>query len=282
MLKKIPRRKFIRWSLLGAILMPPAALAYAHLIEPNWVDVEKVTLHLPRLQPSFDGYQVVHLSDIHLDTWLGVERLREIVNTVNALKPNLVVMTGDYVTATLEPYYADYVDALRQFIAWDGVVGVLGNHDHWMDARAVRRLLHDSRIRNVSNDVLTLQRGEAQLHIAGVDDVWEQQHRLDIVLDKLPENGAAILLAHEPDFADESAATGRFDVQLSGHTHGGQVHLPFFGPPVLPHMGYKYPRGLYQVGSMVQYTTRGIGMIPPAIRLNCRPEITLLTLRTVA
>jgi hypothetical protein len=280
--KKISRRKFLKWSLLGAFLMPPATLAYAHLLEPNWVDIERVTLRLPRLHPAFGGYRIVHLSDIHLDSWLGIDRLREIVTTVNTLQPDLVVITGDYVTATLQPYYADYVKGLRQLSAWDDVVGVLGNHDHWMDAQAIRQLLRDSQVRNISNDVLTLRRGEAQLHIAGVDDVWEQQHRLELVLEKLPEDGAAILLAHEPDFADESAATGRFDLQLSGHTHGGQVHLPFFGPPVLPHLGYKYPRGLYRVGSMLQYTTRGVGMIPPTIRINCRPKITLLTLQTLA
>jgi hypothetical protein len=116
------------------------------------------------------------------------------------------------------------------------------------------------------------------LHIAGVDDVWEEHARLDMVLEQLPADGAAILLAHEPDFADESAATGRFDLQLSGHSHGGQVIYPFGGPPILPTYAKKYPVGRYQVSGMIQYTNRGLGMIPPHVRFNCRPEITVFTL----
>ncbi len=102
--------------------------------------------------------------------------------------------------------------------------------------------------------------------------------RLDKVLEALPEEGAAILLAHEPDFADESAATGRFDLQLSGHSHGGQVAIPFLGPLRLPLMGRKYPLGLYKVGRMTLYTNRGIGTVGLPVRFFARPEITVLTL----
>jgi predicted MPP superfamily phosphohydrolase len=97
-------------------------------------------------------------------------------------------------------------------------------------------------------------------------------------LERLPEEGAAILLAHEPDFADLSARTGRFDLQLSGHSHGGQVKLPLFGIPYLPRFARKYPRGRYQVGKMILYTNRGLGMVHLPFRFNSRPEITLFTL----
>ena len=116
--------------------------------------------------------------------------------------------------------------------------------------------------------------------MGGVDDVWSGIARLDVVLEKLPEDGAAILLAHEPDFADASAATGRFDLQISGHTHGGQVVVPFYGAPILPYLGQRYPAGLYQVGDMLQYTNRGVGMARIPIRINCPPEITLFTLES--
>jgi len=99
------------------------------------------------------------------------------------------------------------------------------------------------------------------------------------VLALLPDEGCAILLAHEPDYADISAPTGRFDLQLSGHSHGGQVILPFIGPPILPSYSHKYPVGQYQVGSMIQYTNRGLGTVAPMVRFNCRPEITVFTLR---
>ena len=144
----------------------------------------------------------------------------------------------------------------------------------------MRQILRESSIIEVGNAVHTLQRSDATLHIAGVDDHWERKDRLDLVLDILPQEGAAILLAHEPDFADISAATGRFDLQLSGHSHGGQVIIPFLGPPMLPWFARKYPIGLYKVGDMFQYTNRGVGMIPPTVRFNCRPEITVLTLKS--
>ena len=159
-------------------------------------------------------------------------------------------------------------------------LAVLGNHDYWTNANAVRSALKACKVIELSNDVYSLSNGSDQLHIAGVDDIWEGQDRLDIVLDKLPQTGAAILLAHEPDYADVSAKTGRFDLQLSGHSHGGQVVLPFIGTPVLPYLGRKYPSGLYRVGMMWQYTNRGVGMARLKVRFNCRPEITVFTLES--
>ncbi len=119
--------------------------------------------------------------------------------------------------------------------------------------------------------------GNARLHVAGVDDYMVGAARPDLVLERLPAEGAAVLLAHEPDFADVSAATGRFDMQISGHSHGGQVRLPVLDPPYLPPHARRYPLGLYRVAGMLQYTNRGVGMLGPHIRLNCRPEITAFT-----
>jgi predicted MPP superfamily phosphohydrolase len=103
------------------------------------------------------------------------------------------------------------------------------------------------------------------------------QEKFQAVVRKIPEQGAAILLVHEPDFADVAAKAQRFDLQLSGHSHGGQVRLPWLGALRLPPLGRKYSCGLYRVGEMWQYTTRGLGMKPPQVRLNCRPEITMIT-----
>jgi predicted MPP superfamily phosphohydrolase len=115
-----------------------------------------------------------------------------------------------------------------------------------------------------------------------VDDIWKGNPRLKDVTTRLQDGSAAILLAHEPDFADTSAATGKFDLQVSGHTHGGQVVVPFYGPPMLPHLGHKYPSGLYKVGNMYQYTNRGVGMHFMAVRFNCPPEITIFVLESMS
>jgi predicted MPP superfamily phosphohydrolase len=133
---------------------------------------------------------------------------------------------------------------------------------------------------DLSNTVYSLDRAEASLHFGGVDDIKMGKDRLDMVLDQLPTDGAAILLAHEPDFADATVRTGRFDLQISGHSHGGQVIVPLIGPLVLPELGQKYPLGLYELDSMYQYTNRGVGMSEPAVRFNCRPVLTIFTFKS--
>ena len=133
---------------------------------------------------------------------------------------------------------------------------------------------------------ITVLRNAAQevadgLWVAAVDDVWELHADLDKALDRIPTGATVVLLAHEPDYADEVATTtgDRISLQLSGHSHGGQVRLPFVRPPALPYLAEKYHNGRYRVGRMWLYVNRGVGMIVPAVRLNCRPEVTLLTLR---
>ena len=191
------------------------------------------------------------------------DRLDEIVAMVNAQHANLVAITGDFVTGRPAIYASDLVQALSPLHAPDGVLGVMGNHDYTVDPNVVRYVMLDSGILNVSNSVHTLQRGTSLLHIAGVDDVWRRQDKTRLVMDKLPNEGAAIVLVHEPDFADATAATGRFDLQISGHSHGGQVIVPFYGPLRLPQFGRKYPFGTYQIGQMLEYTNRGVGMVRP-------------------
>ncbi len=278
----LSRREFLkRISAISAsaTMLSLAGVTGTVLLERGWLDVNPQPVVLPRLAPEFAGYRIVHFSDIHMDDWMTPARLADIVETIDAQQPDLIAFTGDLVTRHIDRYAADLVAILSQLSARDGVVAVLGNHDHWTDATMARRILHAASVQALDNAVYSVHRGTHALHIGGVDDYWQQQSRLDRVLDSLPDDGAAILLAHEPDFADVSAASGRFDLQLSGHTHGGQVCLPLVGPLVLPRYGRKYPVGRYQVGPLIQYTNRGVGMVQPQVRFNCRPEITVLTLQ---
>lgn len=278
----LSRRSFLGMAAgLGAAALAAGGYWYASRVEPERLSIEHVRLRIPHLPPAFDGYRIAHISDIHADhRHMTLERLRGIVELVNAQQPALVAITGDYVTrGDPKPYRELLVGALRGLRAPDGVAGVLGNHDYWSDARGVRTILDAAGVRELRNDVMTISRGGEALHIAGVDDVWENRQRLDRVLDRLPGDSSAILLAHEPDFADDSAASGRFALQLSGHSHGGQCVAPGGYMPYLPELGKKYPSGLYRVGEMWQYTNRGLGMVwAPQVRFNCPPEITLLTL----
>jgi uncharacterized protein len=292
----VNRRGIYRRVSLGAALgaaVGAGVLLYSRYVEPYWIAVERVTLTLPRLAPPFDGYRIVHISDFHLDGWRTPERLESVVDLVNEQEPDLVAITGDFVAVSVD-YISGLPGPLRRLRAADGVVAILGNHDHMNDAGAVRRALSSAGVVDMSNGIYTLRRDGAALYVCGVDSVMEGYDRLEEVLEALDdaEPGCAILLAHEPDFADETAATGRFDVQLSGHSHGGQVRIPFLKTPYVvpllsrlgfsfvPPLIYEYPSGLYKVNEMYQYTNRGLGVIYARFRLNSRPEITVLTLRS--
>jgi len=257
------------------------ALIYAREIEPRLVELVRLTLTLPRLDPEFDGYRVVQIGDFHLDDWTKPERLIRIVERVNAQRPDLVAITGDFASYSARRLDTEMLTgALGRLRAGDGTVAILGNHDYLTDAGLVLDCLREGGVTPLINGLRTLRRGDAELHVAGIDDVMEGRSRLDLVLDEVPGSGAAILLVHEPDFADIAAATGRFDLQLSGHSHGGQVRVPLLGRAILPPFSQRYTRGLHRVGAMIQYTNRGIGSVDARLRFMCRPEITTLTLRS--
>ena len=280
----ISRRRFLKISLLSAIGTMVAGVggfAYAHDVEPENLEIVPLELVLPRLDPAFDGYRLVQFSDIHMGTGMTTKRLTHIVNVVNDQNPDAIAITGDFVThGDIRPLLPGLVESLSQLRSKDGTFAILGNHDHWTDPKAIHEVIRQIGAVDLSNRTYSLRLGDAVLHLAGVDDYWERQNRLDEVLAQLPGDACAILLAHEPDFADISAATGRFDLQISGHSHGGQVRLPIINRPItLPTYSLIYPVGQYQVGTMIQYTNRGVGTIPPAVRFNCRPEITVFTLR---
>lgn len=286
---RITRRDFLK--LVGAaalelFLLGIGGAGYGYLMEPNWLKVETIRLKLPRLSRQFSGLRVAQISDIHMGGWMNLERFQRAADLVLEQKPDVLLITGDFLighdaAAISQQTIEDLILGLSRLADSFPTFAVLGNHDYWTDVGTVRHILSSSGITELTNAVFTLKRAEESLHLCGVDDIWEGDARLDDVIAQLGDDGSAILLAHEPDFADTSAATGRFDLQLSGHTHGGQIVLPLLGPPVLPYMGRKYPSGLYKVGEMFQYTNRGVGMARLPLRINCPPEVTLFVLESM-
>ncbi|MEM9217802.1 MAG: metallophosphoesterase [Cyanobacteria bacterium P01_F01_bin.150] len=259
------------------------ALTYVLHVEPNWIEIVPVTVDMPHLDPAFNGTRIVQISDTHMDkSWMTSQRLQRIVQVIEQQNPDLVVITGDLIDH--DPVAASplMIKPLTHLASQYPTFAVLGNHDYWGDPHPIRDALAKTPVNELANQVHTITRENAKLHITGVDDVWMKRDRLDLVLDQLPDDGAAILLVHEPDFADKAAATGRFDLALSGHSHGGQVRIPFKGAAWLPSYARRYPLGQYQVGNMTQYTNRGIGMSTLNVRFNCRPEITVFTLATTS
>ena len=240
--------------------------------------ITELPISVNGLDPIFDGYRIVHFTDIHMGHWISPDRLDGIIDLINQQNPDLVVNTGDFVSYVVDEYRDLMADAFCKIDAPDGSLAVLGNHDHWMGAHAVRNILSAGNVQDISNGLFTIQRGDAQLHVAGVDDVMVGANHLDTVMAKLPAEGPALMLAHEPDFADETAVTDRFFLQLSGHSHGTQILLPKIGPVLRGTMFKKYPVGRYQVGNMVQYTSHGVGTHSFRVRINCPPEIVVITL----
>jgi predicted MPP superfamily phosphohydrolase len=284
---KFSRRDFLKLIKFFSATGLAAFLSsyYSLEFEPSWVDISQVQVSLPKLPKPFQDYKIVQISDLHMGGWMNRTHLEDVLLHVREQSPDLIVITGDFVIGhswsdEIEQASHDFIEVMSPLSLEYKVIGVMGNHDHWTDVLKVKSMLSAAGIISLQNDIYRLTKNSEDLYIAGLDDVSEGKHRLEEVELKLPQNAKAILLAHEPDYATTTSKSGKFMMQLSGHSHGGQVVIPFVGPPVLPRWGRRYPAGLYQVGEMFLYTNRGIGMTSPFVRFNCRPEITVFTLQT--
>ncbi len=256
------------------------------VVEPNRPQLVRLDMALGRWPARLDGFTIALLSDFHYDPYFSIHPMKAAIATVNALRPDLIALTGDFVSVPLfssndaegaalaEPC----AQLLGQLQAPHGLWGVLGNHDFFTDRVRVTSALRAQGIPVLDNHSVPIERDGARFWLTGVGDVLGGAAKLEPALQPVPTGEATILLAHEPDYADYVA---RFpvDLQLSGHSHGGQVRLPFLPPLYLPELAKKYIAGLYRVGPLTLYTNRGLGTIGVPVRLNCSPEITLLTMR---
>jgi predicted MPP superfamily phosphohydrolase len=281
------RREFLRAAVKWSAGAGLATAGYGGLFERTHVVVRRVEVVLERLPEAFDGVTIAQLSDLHYHPYFSAGVIRKAVQLVEGLKPDLVALTGDFVTVSALRKYdrkaaAEAVpcaELLAPLKATFGIYAVLGNHDSHTDPGTVTEALSDRDIRVLQNEAFPVERNGARIWLAGVGDVLTGFARLDATLKQIPDSETVVLLAHEPDFADE-AARRSVDLQLSGHSHGGQVSLPLVGPVVLPELARKYPRGLRKVGGTTLYTNVGLGTIIMPIRVLATPEVTLLTLRT--
>lgn len=278
------RRSFLRrlGLIAGAsVLAGAAGVSYAFGMEPDWLALERVTLPLAGLPKAFDGLRIAQLSDLHAGPTPHAHIARA-VEMAAATEADLLVLTGDFVSGWAD-HAATLVPLLAALQARLGVYAILGNHDHWTDAGVVGEYIRTAGVRLLLNEAVPLARAGQTLWLAGVDDVWERRADLPRALADVPAGAPVVLLAHEPDYADEVAdlkGAASLLLQLSGHSHGGQVRIPGLGAPILPYLAEKYPAGAYRVGDLWLYTNRGVGANRLRARLNCRPEVTLLTLQT--
>lgn len=277
-MNKIKRRDFLKLALLATAGGLSTAGGYLYKNnESSQLVIERELIPIENLKPSLEGFTIAQLSDIHLDGLTKPDLVQRAVTLTNSLKPDLIVLTGDYVWHHVEPIF-ELAPILANLDARYGVYAALGNHEIWTGVEVVLQAFDEIRMLVLVNQGVTINTGSGDLYLAGLDDGWSGQPDLNAALDRAPTGAPIILLFHEPDLADRVSMDPRISLQLAGHSHGGQVRFPFIGAPVLPYLSWKYDQGLYRVRDMWLYTNRGIGVTNIPLRYNCPPEITLFTL----
>lgn len=275
---RITRRQFLA---RGAATMIGAGLltgGYAWLGEPNWIDVTSLELRFKDLPSAFAGTKVVHFSDTHLGFNKDARDLARLAEHIKQVEPDLICFTGDIVDSNPEDLI-ESVPVLAGMSAPLGKFATLGNHDY-KNTKKVTELLQSAGFQVLRNESYLMKQGGAIMAVAGLDDLLHGKPEPEKALQGVPDGTFTILLMHEPDYAD-TAQNYPFSLQLSGHSHGGQIRFPIIGAPFTPYGSQKYINGLYYTDdkAMPVYVNRGFGETVMPFRLLCRPELTVLTLR---
>jgi uncharacterized protein len=274
------RRRFLRRCLFaagGVVVAGGGAFAYGRW-EASAIRVVPQVVAVRHLPPAFVGKTVAVLADFHHGPFVSIEFVREAVPLANSLAPDLVALVGDF--AHKGTHAAEQLppclDVLQDLRAPLGVFAVPGNHD--MKGRVYHECVAATTLSDLTNRSVRLSVGGDHLWLAGVDDLWWGKPDQDAALKGIPDGSAVVLLSHNPDFAEERPDT-RVGLVLSGHTHGGQVRLPFVESAWVPSKyGAKYARGLAAGPASPVFTSAGLGTAGAPVRMNCPPEINLLTL----
>lgn len=281
----VKRRRFLKTLAVGAVASV-ATPVYAYEYEPEQLEVTEREVRLPDWPAHADGLRIGHLGDFHCQDDRAAARTARAAQMLLALKPDIVLLTGDYITyfpdqpgeAGFARQAAACTEALAPLKAAPrGVFAVMGNHDQTRNMfGTVWAALNQAGFHVLFNQSVPLPGAEG-IWLVGLGSRSLSTQDPAKALAGVPPGATRLLLVHEPDYADESPAG--FVLQLSGHSHAGQVRVPGLPPLYCPRYGRKYPEGLQHTLTHPVYTTRGVGMMAPQIRFCCPPEVTLLTLR---
>ena len=279
---RLTRRSF----LLGSAAAAGGMALYSGEIARHEISVTTRPIAIDNLPAAFQGFRIVQLSDIHFDEYTEPSFVARAIAQANALAPDLVVLTGDYIS--FGPLGRDFaLGAMQRCAAHLGRIAcpqryaVMGNHDSVLGAPTIRPILAAVGIPLLVNQYVPIDRAGQRLWLSGIHDPVTQVPNLHTAIPDRP-GGPVLLLSHAPDYADEVLLHPRgrlVDLMISGHTHGGQVRIPFLPPVHLPSGGRKYIEGLFRFDRMQLYVNRGVGTTGLPLRLNCPPEITLITLQ---
>ena len=245
------------------------------LDEANSLSLERVEITLKRLPKRLDGFKIIHLSDTHHSPFTGLEHIERVVKVANRLRPDMFILTGDYVSHDQE-YIAPVAAALGELKSRYGTYACLGNHDHWTDADLVTHLFRGEGINVLINEGLRFEARGSSFWLAGVDDYMVGKTDVPAAMKGSYPDEMKLLLAHNPIIFREAARLG-IDLTLSGHTHGGQVKVRDDAKRLFPQR--KLKAGLHHRKDSQVYITRGIGTVVVPMRYHCPPEISLLELK---
>ncbi len=279
------RRLLLRQTAAVAVAAPFVGGAYGLLYGRLNIETTRTRIRLPRLPQSVEGFKIAQLSDIHIGPFMTAEEIRKYVRITNDLKPDLIVLTGDFITwdpATQQPV----VDALARLRAPFGVLACLGNHEAWSNTEdSITMLFEQAGVRVLRQARTPIPTGREELNLIGIDYVRGRRGRTPQpatpagrIEDLIAPDRVNILLSHNPNMFDHAAELG-IDLTLSGHTHGGQVTLEFVNPQIAPsRIMTPYVAGLYAKPGAQLYVNRGIGTMFVPIRLGAPPEIAMIEL----
>jgi predicted MPP superfamily phosphohydrolase len=274
----------LAWIAFAAALVAPALALWGFVIEPASLRVREYELAPPGWPPACDGLRVAVLADLHVGSpWNGLDKLAEIVAETRAARPDLVLLAGDYVIqgvkggAFIAP--APIGDGLRPLDAPLGTWAVLGNHDWWLGKTRVRSALEAGGVRVLEDESVPVERGDCRFWLTGIGDFWESPHDVAAALRPAPEDAAVLAFTHNPDLFP-LIPPARTSLVIAGHTHGGQVYLPFYGRPIVPsRYGERFAIGHVVEQGRHLFVTPGLGTSMIPVRFLVPPEISLLTLR---
>lgn len=271
------RRNFIKLG-IGGLISTGLVGTYSIFIERLHYQLNHYALKFKNLPIEFDGYKILHLTDIHVGPYLSFNSYKKLIEKVRTINADIIVLTGDYTHRLSDLREIRKVwHELKTLDAPDGVLNVLGNHDHWDAGRYILDYLEESG-QSLRFKTKIIKRGNAEIVFGGAGDFWEDHMNVEHIFKNVHNDQFKVLLAHNPDTID-TINDMDLDLTISGHTHGGQVVFPFLGSTVLPVKNYEYDYGIKDTTMGKLFISRGVGTSILPIRFSCAPEFALLELK---